>query len=74
MASTMVPTEMRKTGSRTGSSTAGAGAMGATGTTGVAAADPVNASAAALSAHEEKMDGAVRLVRFTLDIAWGGPI
>lgn len=31
-------------------------------------------SAAALSAHEEKMDGAVRLVRFTLDIAWGGPV
>ena len=31
-------------------------------------------SAAALSAHEEKMDGAVRLVRFTLDISWGGPV
>lgn len=31
-------------------------------------------SAAALSGHEEKLDGALRLVRFTVDIAWGGPV
>jgi len=30
-------------------------------------------SAATLSGHEEKVDGAVKLVRFTLELAWGGP-
>ena len=29
-------------------------------------------NAATLSGHEEKINGAVRLVRFTLDVAWGG--